>query len=115
MSSRGKGQSRQCSNIYLLHTHAGPRDIKKVIESLPDYPWPGDIQSEALAATGTEGKSLPQENLASGLAFQAENVARLRTVVDRPNLSNGDKNAFLNGPARIRTLDQWIMSPLLYR
>ena len=25
------------------------------------------------------------------------------------------KNAVLNGPARIRTLDQWIMSPLLYR
>jgi integrase len=61
------------------YTYVRPFDLRRAIEALPDYPWPGEQseQTETLAATGTDNTRpvvdaiAPQpKNLASYLASQ---------------------------------------------
>ena len=108
-----------------------------------DYVWPGTQRNEAVA-TGTDGRAFsadqPLTGRRTGTAYsdsvsmssdgtansQQEHVAAAtadtpkplnRTVLetDKDPMSLSDNREESNGPARIRTLDQWIMSPLLYR
>ncbi len=56
------------SNLTLgIYTHVQPYNIRRAIENLPDYSWPGQKQSESqtLAATGTDGRTVLPENLSS--------------------------------------------------
>ena len=47
------------SNLTLgTYTHPQAYNIRRAIESLPPYPWPGQTQSETLAATGTDDLAL---------------------------------------------------------
>ena len=53
------------SNLTLgTYTHVQSYNIRRAIENLPAYPWPGQqIGSQALAAAGTDGKNVLPENL----------------------------------------------------
>ena len=136
------------SNLTLgVYTHVRTYDIRRAIENLPDYLWPGTQEDEAVA-TGTDGRAFSpdqpltgkrtgkwtgtaypdsvsmssngtannrQEHLAVSTADVPNpfNVASLET--ERNPLSPPDNGEKSIGPGRIRTYDQWIMSPLLYR
>jgi len=96
-----------------IYTHTLTGQDSQAVASLPDLSLPSSQQQRAVA-TGTDDFSV-SENLAENLAFQG---VLGRTIVDdggQGDSAGAIKNAVSTGPARIRTLDQWIMSPLLYR
>jgi len=125
-------------NITLgVYTHVCEQDLREAVESLPAYPWPTEAAAEAARATGTDGKSadcvLPPV-LPSGLhkqggemrttanygernaIFAGENVLTENGVGAAENaVFEAETHSGQNGPAWIRTRDQGIMSPLLYR
>jgi len=117
------------------YTHLQTYSLRRVIENLPSYPWPSEVQSEALAATGTDGKPIvdaispERKNLAF---FQPQTCTNSHKPTQSKDINGdvmtpeetalaGPKTAFLGskerfettGPGRIRTYNQWIMSPLL--
>ncbi len=134
------------SNLTLgTYTHIRTYDIRRAIENLPDYPWPGTQTAEVIA-TGTDGRAVLVDNpltrkwtgKQTGSAYsdsvsmsaegtQGGNTERLSASVvnihndlntvaletKRTSLSPPDNEEKSNGPGRIRTYDQWIMSPLL--
>ena len=134
------------SNLTLgTYTHVRVYDIRRAIENLPDYPWPG-TQATEVVATGTDGRAVLADNpltrkwtgKRTGSAYsdsvsmsadgtQGGNTERLSAsvvnihnglnIVDletkKDSLSSSDNESKTNGPGRIRTFDQWIMSPLL--
>jgi len=104
------------SNLTLgTYSHVRIFDIQRAIENLPDYPWPGTIQSEQAKATGTYDADLTPSVFAKCLAKSHGENQNLPERAGEVTPDSDVKTAFLNGPGRIRTYDQWIMSPLLYR
>jgi site-specific recombinase XerD len=129
------------------YCHIQTYDIRRAIEKLPDYPWPGTEAAEAVA-TGTDGRPIstdkpltgkwtgkrtgtayPDSASMSSTGTPGESTERIPTgaanthkglnavalVTEERPLSPPVNVSDETGPARIRTLDQWIMSPLLYR
>ena len=129
------------------YTHVRVYDLRRAIENLPDYLWPGTQRDKAVA-TGTDGRAFSADQPLTGkrtgkwtgtaypdslsmspdckVKSQREQVATIAR--DTPNplnltgletekdpVSSAGKGENSNGPGRIRTYDQWIMSPLLYR
>ncbi len=137
------------SNLTLgTYTHVQIYDIRRAVENLPDYPWPGTQEKVGAMATGTDGREISTDRPLTGkwtgkrtgtaypdsvsmssngtVKNQQEHVAAITADTPKPlNLAgletkkdpasfpdNGEKSI---GPGRIRTYDQWIMSPLLCR
>jgi len=134
------------SNLTLgVYSHVRPYDLRRAIENLPDYKWPGTQEAQA-AKTGTDdmaistgrewtgkwtqkwtGTAYPdsvsmssdgtvkgqEERLVANMANVPNplNLAGLET--EKNPVSPSDNRADSDGPGRIRTYDQWIMSPLL--
>ncbi len=95
------------------YTHIFAGQTTDAIAQLPDLDLPSKESQQAIA-TGTDGKSIEGKN------YFAKNLANTRrkqkTTVDNNRHVNSDSDIetpVLTGPARIRTSDQWIMSPLL--
>ena len=125
-----------------VYTKARLFDIRRAIENLPDYPWPG-TEPQTLAATGTGDvtadsaykpayKKLAknpyfgrQQSTIHGIDMgsQIEGVTQEESFdkslavahlgIEQEPMSSTDTGSESNGPGRIRTSDQWIMSPLL--
>jgi len=93
------------------YTHIFRGQESKAIASLPDLSLPSQEKQQAIA-TGTDDIS------SNDLPNTCQKGALKRISADsngQLKCGNDIKNAVLNGPGRIRTYDQWIMSPLLYR
>ena len=121
------------------HCHIQTYDIRRAIENLPDYPCPGTEAAKA-KATGTDGNAIPtgkpltekRRGIASldslsvsasgtpregrelqpvGMVDSRKGLSAVGLDTKKDLLSPPDNESFKNGPARIRTSDQWIMSP----
>ena len=99
------------------YTHTLTGQEGQAVESLPDLSLPS-IEQQKAVKTGTDNLDVltpQQKNLAENLAFQDAQPCNSVQRGAKSTATNGSKNADLTGPGRIRTYDQWIMSPLLYR
>jgi site-specific recombinase XerD len=135
------------SNLTLgTYTHVRSYDLRRAIENLPDYPWPGTRAKAVSAATGTDGEPFTEEwtgkwtgKWTGNACFEStqlsaegkelvsrrgasKNIAQTHNSLNmagldknKDQLSSPDSRSKANGPGRIRTYDQWIMSPLLCR
>ncbi len=121
-----------------------PYDLRRVIENLPDYPWPGTEDAAQAVATGTDGAtdewtgkwtvkwtetpSIGRQRMSSKgngvvsadahtgtLAANAKSSETRLLGTDGNRMSLCDTAQKKTGPGWIRTSDQGIMSPLLYR
>ncbi len=134
------------SNLTLgTYTHVRIYDLRRAIENLPDYLWPGTQKNKAVA-TGTDDKAFSTEPPLTGkrtgkwtgtaypdsFSMSSDSTAKSQqehlgaSTVETPKplkvaclgtkkdlLSPPDIGEKTTGPGRIRTYDQWIMSPLL--
>ena len=87
-------------NTY-THTLAGQE--AQAVANLPDLSAPS---RESQRASGTDGK-----NLARFLALSGGEHRTKLDIAGQANHTGAGENAVLTGPGRIRTYDQWIMSP----
>jgi len=91
------------------YTHTLSGQESQAVADLPDLSLPSD-QKQRAAATGTDGK----EDVFATCLFNGCGQKEGLGEQSRTATGNGDtKKAVLTGPGRIRTFDQWIMSPLL--
>ncbi len=131
------------SNLTLgTYGHIQVYDIRRAIENLPEYPWPGTQEEVGAVATGTDGQEISTDEILTGKrtgspysdttmmsSDDSQNIrpeqplvcmvekSKTLGVVDLDTIKDPvsfiDSGAKPNGPGRIRTFDQWIMSPLL--
>ena len=102
------------SNLTLgTYSHVQIYDIKRVIENLPDYPWPGSQQMQQAKATGTYDIDIGTNVFANCLAKSQQDNHNQPERTGEAFLDSDIETPVTNGPGRIRTYDQWIMSPLL--
>jgi len=97
------------------YSHVQVYDLKRAIENLPDYPWPGTIQSQQARATGTYDTGVVPGVFAKCLAKSHGENQNLPERTGEVTADSDIETPVFNGPGRIRTYDQWIMSPLLCR
>ncbi len=136
----------RAGNLTLgTYTHVQAYNLRRVVEQLPDYSWPGTECVEALA-TGTDDARLSIDSewtgkwtgkrtgmacsdrksvSVNGIDSKHPKAIRAATAGERKAfeiaglgaekkpLSSSGNGLESNGPGRIRTYDQWIMSPLL--
>jgi len=102
------------SNLTLgTYSHVQIYDLKRAIENLPDYPWLGSQQMQQAKATGTYDVDVSENHFAKCFAKSGVENQNQPESTGETTFDSDIKTPVLNGPGRIRTYDQWIMSPLL--
>jgi len=91
----------------------GGRKKAQAVASLPDLSLP-ESQRQAAAKTGTDSRDSMPESLTKVYAQDGKDRISSDSI-GQATPTGAIKTAFSTGPARIRTLDEGIMSPLLYR